>query len=161
MLEAMARQKEGILFVAGEGPDEARLRQLAGPNVRFLGARRDVPALMNACDGLVLSSDVEGLPMVLLEAGASGLPQVATQVGGVSEAIIHKRTGYLVPAGDAAALASAMEKLSAMPAEARAEMGQAAREYAMARFDLTTVASAWEDLYRETLKAARHRAMEP
>ena len=97
MLEAMARQREGVLFIAGDGPDAARLRQLAGPNVRFLGARDDIPALMNACDGFVLSSDVEGLPMVLLEAAASGLPQVATAAGGVAEAVIHERTGYRRP----------------------------------------------------------------
>ena len=160
LLEAMARQPASILFVAGDGPDGDRLRQLAGPNVRFLGVREDMPALMNGCDGLVLSSSVEGLPMVLLEAAASGLPQVATSVGGVAEAVIHERTGYVVPPGDSAALAAAMHRLAAMPGEARASMAQAAREHAVARFDLGAVTSQWEDLYRRLLEAARLDAME-
>jgi glycosyltransferase involved in cell wall biosynthesis len=161
MLEAMARQPEGVLFIAGEGPDAARLRQLAGLNVRFLDARQDMPVLMNACDGFVLSSDVEGLPMVLLEAAASGLPQVATAAGGVPEAVIHERTGFVVPPGDAAALTAAMQRLAAMPPEARASMARAAREQAVARFDLTAVTLQWEDLYRQLMEAARLTAMEP
>jgi glycosyltransferase involved in cell wall biosynthesis len=152
MLEAMARQREGILFIAGDGPDAARLRQLAGPNVRFLGARDDIPALMNACDGFVLSSDVEGLPMVLLEAAASGLPQVATAAGGVAEAVIHERTGFVVPTGDAAALAAAIERLAAVPPEIRAAMAHEARQHAIARFDLAAVTSEWEDLYCQLME---------
>jgi glycosyltransferase involved in cell wall biosynthesis len=161
MLEAMARQSEGILFIAGAGPDEAQLRRLAGPNVRFLGEREDIPALMDACDGFVLSSDVEGLPMVLLEAAASGLPQVACGCGGVGEAVRHERTGYVVPPGDAGALAAAMNRLAALPPETRAAMGRAAREHALARFDLESVTSQWEDLYRQITEAARAAAREP
>jgi glycosyltransferase involved in cell wall biosynthesis len=161
MLEAMTRQHEGVLLIAGEGPDEARLRQLAGPNVRFLGARHDMHALMNACDGFVLSSDVEGLPMVLLEAAASGLPQVATAAGGVPEAVLHERTGYVVPCGDATALAAAMQRLAALSPEARNAIARAAREHAVTRFDLAAVVSQWEDLYRRLMEAARRAAMEP
>jgi glycosyltransferase involved in cell wall biosynthesis len=161
LLEAMARQPDGVLLIAGDGPDEARLRQLAGPNVRFLGAREDMPALLNACDGFVLSSDVEGLPMVLLEAAASGVPQVATAVGGVREAAIHERTGFVVPPGDAAALAEAMRRLASLPAETRASMARAAREHAVAHFDLPAVTSRWEDLYGRLTDAARVRAREP
>jgi len=161
MLEAMARQTAGVLLIAGDGPDAARLRQLAGPNVRFLGVRQDMPALMNACDGFVLSSGVEGLPMVLLEAAASGLPQVATAAGGVPEAVVHERTGLVVPCGDAAALAAAMHRLAAMPPEARAAMARAAREHAVARFDLAAVTSAWEDLYGQLVEESRLRDMEP
>ncbi|MBZ5582723.1 MAG: glycosyltransferase, partial [Acidobacteriia bacterium] len=74
LLRAMAKQPSGILLMAGEGPLEAELRGLAGANVRFLGGRADVPELMDACDGFALSSVIEGLPMVLLEAAAAGLP---------------------------------------------------------------------------------------
>lgn len=161
LLQAMAGQPGAILFIAGDGPDADRLRQLAGPNVRFLGARQDMPALMNACDGFVLSSVVEGLPMVLLEAAASGLPQVATDVGGVSEAVLHERTGLVVPPGDAAALAGALERLASLPPEARAAMARVAREHAVAHFDLGAVTSQWEDLYQRLIDAARRTAMEP
>src|SRR5439155_20360838 len=57
--------------------------------------RRSSDLLMNAADAFVLSSSVEGLPTVLLEAAASGLTAVATDVGGVGEAVIHGRTGYV------------------------------------------------------------------
>ena len=161
MLEAVARQSNGVLLIAGEGPDAARLRSLAGPNVRFLGPREDIPVLMNACDGFVLSSDVEGLPMVLLEAAASGLPAVATDVGGVSEAVIHERTGLVVPPDDAAAFAAAMHRLSVLPAEARAAMARAARKNAIDHFALDGVIARWEDLYRDLLQSACLTAREP
>lgn len=148
MLEAMAQQRDAILLIAGEGPDEARLRELAPPNVRFLGGRSDLPELMNAADGFVLSSTVEGLPLVLLEAMASGLPCVATAVGGVPEAMLADRTGFLVPPSDPIALASAMSRLASTD---RTAMSQAAREFAISRFDIRAVASQWECLYRELL----------
>ena len=152
MLEAMAQQSAqqpgALLLIAGEGPDEARLRELAPSNVRFLGARTDMPDLMNAVDAFVLSSAVEGLPTVLLEAAASGLPCVATAVGGVPEAVIPERTGYLVPPSDARALAAAMTRLAR---EDRTAMSRAAREQALAHFDLRIVVQQWERLYRELL----------
>jgi glycosyltransferase involved in cell wall biosynthesis len=147
-LEAMAQERNAILLIAGEGPDEARLRELAPPNVRFLGPRSDLPELMNAADAFVLSSSVEGLPLVLLEAAASGLPCVATAVGGVPEAMVAERTGFLVPPSDPAALASAMSRLATAD---RAAMSRAAREFAVSRFDMRAVASHWERLYRELL----------
>lgn len=152
MLRAAARQPGCTLWIAGAGPLEGELRAMArelGVNARFLGAREDLPELMNAADGLVLSSVVEGLPMVLLEAAASGLPSVATDVGGAGEAVAGSRTGFLMPAGDAGALAKAMARLAALPAEARQEMGRAARAMVLEKFDLRVVTSHWEKLYRD------------
>ena len=148
MLEAIAEQRNAVLLIAGEGPDETRLRELAPPNVLFLGPRSDLPDLMNAADAFVLSSTVEGLPMVLLEAAASGLPCVATSVGGVPEAVLADRTGFLVPPADAIALGSAMSRLAAAD---RSAMSRAAREFAVAHFDLQAVVAQWERLYRELL----------
>jgi glycosyltransferase involved in cell wall biosynthesis len=160
MLEAMERQPNAVLLIAGDGPDAIRLQKFAGPNVRFLGPRQDIPDLMNACDGFVLSSDVEGLPMVLLEAAASGLPAVATAVGGVSEVVVHERTGYVVAPDDAAALAAAMHRLSALSPEARSAMIRAAREHAVSRFALDGAVARWEELCRDLLDAARLEARE-
>jgi glycosyltransferase involved in cell wall biosynthesis len=163
MLEAAARQS-GTLLIAGEGPDGAELKALAaklGVRAQFLGPRDDMPDLMNACDGFVLSSAVEGLPMVLLEAAASGLPQVAVHVGGVPEAVVHERTGYVVAPGDPTALAAAMARLVEMPAGDRAAMSHAAREHALARFELAAVTGLWERLYEELLQAARLSGREP
>ena len=160
LLEAFANTSNSLLLIAGVGPDEANLRRIAGPNVRFVGARGDLPALMNGCDAFALSSDVEGLPMVLLEAASSGLPQVATDVGGVSDIVLHERTGYVVPRGDAAALAGAMQRLGTHSPDERLAMGRAAREHAVAHFDQPRVISEWESLYTELLDAARREAGE-
>jgi glycosyltransferase involved in cell wall biosynthesis len=103
---------------------------------------------MNAADAFVLSSSVEGLPLVLLEAAASGLPCVATAVGGVPEAMIADRTGFVVPPSDPIGLASAMSRLANTD---RAAMSQAAREFAVSCFDMRGVTSQWESLYRELL----------
>jgi glycosyltransferase involved in cell wall biosynthesis len=158
MLEAAARLPGCTLLIAGGGPDQTELEGLArrlGVRTRFLGPRDDMPGLMNACDGLVMSSAVEGLPMVLLEAAASGLPQVATGVGGVAEAVIHEQTGYVAAPGDPEALAAAMARLIAMPGPERAALSRAAREHALSRFDLRAVTGRWEQLYDELLRAER------
>lgn len=152
LLRAAAIVPGCTLRIAGAGPLEGELRTLAaqlGVNASFLGARADLPALMNSADGLVLSSVVEGLPMVLLEAAASGLPSVATAAGGAGEVLTGAQAEFLVPCGDAAALAGAMTRMAALPAGTRRELGQAARAGALARFDLPVVVSRWEELYRE------------
>jgi glycosyltransferase involved in cell wall biosynthesis len=152
MLRAASRLPGCTLWIAGAGPLEGELKALArelGVNARFLGAREDLPELMNAADGFVLSSVVEGLPMVLLEAAASGLPSVSTGVGGAGEAVADSKTGFLAPCGDTEALSRAMARLAALPETARHEMGRAARAMALERFDLRVVTSHWEKLYRD------------
>jgi glycosyltransferase involved in cell wall biosynthesis len=156
MLRAMARHGAGVLLVAGAGPLEEDLRALAvetGARVRFLGAREDVPDLMRAADAFVLSSVVEGLPLVLLEAAASGLPAAATDVGGVREAVLDGSTGAIAPPGDPVALADAMERVRTACLSMRA----AARDHAVQHFDMHTVVDQWERLYAELLEAARRR----
>jgi glycosyltransferase involved in cell wall biosynthesis len=147
LLAAIARQSRGVLLIAGTGPDQAELRAMSHASVRFLDARDDMPELMNAADAFVLSSTVEGLPMALLEAAASGLPCVATTVGGVAEAVVDERTGYLVPPGDEDALSSAMMRLAALTPEERAKLSRAARNHAVEHFDLRVVVPQWEHLY--------------
>ncbi|MCC6264008.1 MAG: glycosyltransferase [Bryobacterales bacterium] len=162
MLSAMAQQPAGILLIAGEGPLEKELRKQAEAleaRVRFLGLREDIPYLMSACDGFVMSSVVEGLPMALIEAAMAGLPAVATDAGGVREVIRDGETGFVVPARDAAALGEAMRRLAGMPAEARGEMGEAARRNAVERFSLSETAARWEALYRECLREAENELL--
>jgi glycosyltransferase involved in cell wall biosynthesis len=164
MLEAMARQREGMLLIAGAGPLEEKLRVFAGElgvRVRFLGLREDIADLMNACDGLVLSSVVEGLPMVLIEAAASGLPCVTTDAGGAREAVLDGQTGFVVRIQDPVALAAAMKRLAELAPEARARMAESARTHALAQFDVRTVAAQWEQLYLDRLEAARLSGLEP
>ena len=81
------RHPEAVLLLAGRGALQSETESLArelevGPAVRFLGVRDDVAALLSAADGYLMSSAWEGMPMVLLEAAAGGLPVVTTRVGG-------------------------------------------------------------------------------
>ena len=155
LLRALAGQRGAVLLIAGEGPQEAELRDLArglAVDARFLRRRADIPALMNAADGLVLSSVVEGLPMVLLEAAASGLPAVATDAGGTREAVAEGETGFIVPCANPAALAAAMSRMAAFSPAERQRISAAARARAAAQFDLRAVATEWERTYRELLE---------
>ena len=156
MLRAFASRARGVLLIAGDGPEEGALRELAGDlraNVRFLGPRDDIASLMRACDGFVLSSLVEGLPMALLEAAASALPCVATDVGGVREIVLDGRTGFVVRPGDPAPLAEAISRVMALSAEERRRMGEKARAHAVTQFDMAVVVEKWEKLYQELTSA--------
>jgi glycosyltransferase involved in cell wall biosynthesis len=161
MVAAFAHAADGEsassrLVIAGEGPMarsvEALIEEAAlGDRIRLLGPREDIPALMQAADGLVMSSAWEGLPLVLLEAGASGLPAVVTDVGGSRDVIVEGVTGHVVPPRDAVALAGAMSRVEGLSSEARRKMGLAAREHVTSRFDLDAVAARWEALYLDLL----------
>jgi glycosyltransferase involved in cell wall biosynthesis len=154
MLRAFAEEGRGLLLIAGSGPQERELEELAGElavHARFLGQREDVADLMAACDGFVQSSMVEGLPLALLEAASSGLPAVVSDAGGVSEVVLDGRTGLVVPLGNPAALGAAVSRLVAMPEAQRRMLGEAAREHVVNNFDLDAVVARWEALYRELL----------
>ena len=142
LLQAFARiasQRPHLqLLLVGRGPEEERLRTLANrldilPRVRFVGERGDVAPLLREMDFYVQSSIAEGMPNSILEAMATGLPVVATDVGGTSEVVVHGETGLLVPPGDPAALADALASLLANRAQAEA-FGRAGRARVEARF---------------------------
>jgi glycosyltransferase involved in cell wall biosynthesis len=145
------------LIIAGSGPLEDGLRRLCKEfglehRVRFLGFEPHVRRWMQAADGFVLSSRWEGLPMTLLEAGACGLPAVATDVPGTREVIIDGQTGLLAIAGSALALQGAMMRLMRLPWDERQSMGARARALVMERFTLDVVLDRWEDLYKSLLE---------
>jgi glycosyltransferase involved in cell wall biosynthesis len=102
----------------------------------------------------VLSSSSEGLSNTILEAMATGLPVVATAVGGADELIDDRRTGLLVPARDPEALAAALARVIG-DAAAREAMGRAARARAESAFDLVHTIKRYEDLYEEVLSTRR------
>jgi glycosyltransferase involved in cell wall biosynthesis len=127
-----ARHPEARFVFVGDGPLRDRLeREVAakslGGAVRFTGLRRDVREFLSSFDAFVLSSRWEGLPRVVPQAMAAGLPVVATAVDGTPEAIAPGVSGELVSPGDVAALAERMAELAAEPARARA-MGERGRE---------------------------------
>ncbi len=160
MIRAFARvateSARSILLFAGSGPLQGELAELAkgmgiGSRVRFLGPRTDIRELMNAADACVLSSIYEAMPMVLLEAAATGLPSVTTDVGGTSEIVVHGVTGFLAPPFNPEALSDAMLRLSSLPLASRTRMGEQARRHVTSRFALHQVAGQWESLYQEML----------
>jgi glycosyltransferase involved in cell wall biosynthesis len=144
-----------LLLVGGGELEDAVRQQVAGlglqERVRFLGVRADVPAILNASDLFVLSSRWEGNPMSVMEAMAAGLPVVSTAVGGVPELVREGETGLLVPSGDAAALARALQALVDDPAR-REAMGKAARQHAITHFDIRHTVRQYEALYERLLQ---------
>jgi glycosyltransferase involved in cell wall biosynthesis len=107
---------------------------------------------LRASDALLLPSLDEGLPTVILEAMACGIPVVATDCGGVSEAITDGVEGLLVPPRDSAALAQALERLWRDP-QLGARMGEAGRRTATSRFTLERQLDEFLAMYREVARA--------
>jgi glycosyltransferase involved in cell wall biosynthesis len=160
-----ARHPRASLLIAGVGPLEETIRTkvrdlgLDG-SVDLLGLRNDVPQLMQAADAFVMSSAWEGLPMVLLEAGASSLPIAATDVGGSRDAVVDGTTGHLVPPRDPHALAFAMDRIMSLSDAGSRAMGESGRAHIARAFSLETVVDRWDALYRAAL-AARGRSIRP
>src|SRR5262249_39705450 len=139
------------LHIAGDGPCRAELERQAarlglGEAVRFLGAVRDVPALLGGARLFVLPSLSEGVSLTLLEAVARGLPGVAAAVGGNPEVVADGETGLLVPPRDPPALARAVLDLWTRP-ESCARLGRAGRRRAEALFDVRRMVARYEALY--------------
>ncbi|HKF49591.1 MAG TPA: glycosyltransferase [Terracidiphilus sp.] len=148
------------LWIAGDGSPAyvAEMRGLGeqlgvSSAVRWLGARSDVPALMDAADGFVLASAWEGMPMALAEAMAMEKAVVATDVGGVRE--LAGDCARLVPARHSEMLAGAMLDTMRSPAEAREALGRAARSRMVEQFDFESKAGEWERVY---MRVANSRA---
>jgi glycosyltransferase involved in cell wall biosynthesis len=123
--------------------------QGAMDRVNRLGMRRDVPALLDAADGFVLSSAWEGMPLALGEAMVMENPVVATDVGGVRELV--GEAGVVVPAKDSSALVAAMLDTMRRTQEEREAMGRAARERICAKFGMDAKADEWEAMYHSVL----------
>ena len=147
-----ARKEPGLrVAVAGNGPCLAELNQLAtelgvAEKIAFLGEVRDVPALLARASLFVLPSRSEGISLTLLEAMASGLPTVATRVGGNPEVVRDGETGLLVPPSDPAALAQAILRIRRDP-ERGLRMGRAGRERVEQHFDIRRMVADYEALY--------------
>jgi glycosyltransferase involved in cell wall biosynthesis len=137
-----------LIFV-GDGSERsalaAAIARRGTPRVHLTGARDDAPRLLAALDLFALSSRIEGLPLALVEAMATALPIVATDVGGIREAT--GATAAIVPPNDEAALREAIEALRD-DAPRRASMGAEARLRAQAVYDFERVVDRYLDLYR-------------
>jgi glycosyltransferase involved in cell wall biosynthesis len=125
------------LLLAGDGPERAALEAQAATDapgrVVFAGVTSGAGPVLAASDAVVLPSRTEGMPGVLIEAGLSGRPAVATDVGGVGEIVAHDETGVLVPSGD---------------------VGGAARRRCLDRFEMDVVGALWAGLVAEVVAGA-------
>lgn len=145
------------LLIAGDGPLRSQVQDAVAAlhqqsAVHLLGMRRDVPQILRATDVLVLASQGwEGLPLTVLEAMASSLPVVASDVGGTREAILDGETGLLFPPGDALALAQGILSLAANPHLAQ-QMGQRGLVRVREHFTVQRMASETATLYEQLLR---------
>ncbi len=164
LLKAFAKVRENAgtaslrLVIVGDGPERAALERLAHSlgvtsAVWFAGARDDVPRLLQALDVYVCSSIAEGVALTVLEAMASGLPVVATRVGGNPELVVPGETGALVPASDPQALAAALEQY-AMQSKSLRHQGQVARARVQAHFSIDAMTAGYCTLYDRLLGVA-------
>jgi glycosyltransferase involved in cell wall biosynthesis len=160
MLHAFAkvheRHPDALLLLVGQGSlqseTEALTRALGlADHVRFLGVRRDIPEVLGAGDGYVMSSAWEGMPIVLLEAAAAGLPIVTTKVGGNPEVVLHEESGFVVPPRDAGVLAGGMLRLMALTEPERRVLGDRGAEHIRTQYGVTRALERWEELYRTVL----------
>ena len=162
LLLALAKLPDAVrplTWIAGFGPDRGDLlilreRLELSDDVRFLDERDDTADLMLAADLLVLPSREEGLSNVLIEAMGSGLPIIATAVGGTPELLREGENGLLVPNEDDAALTSALRRLLDDPS-LRERLGRTAREDALARFSQDAMVDHTLVIYRRCLQGGK------
>jgi glycosyltransferase involved in cell wall biosynthesis len=153
-----ARQRPRLVaLVAGDGELRADLEQYAAElgiadRVRFLGWRRDLATIYGATDVFLLTSRNEGTPVALIEAMATGVPGVSTDVGGVKDVIVSADVGERIPDGDAAGLAAAIVGYLSDRNRARAA-GQRARAAVLDRYSLDRLVADINGLYRDLLAA--------
>ncbi len=154
----VAERPDTTIVVAGDGELRSRLeaeaQAILGDRVRFLGWVHDLPALYGALDVVALTSRLEGTPVSLIEAAASGTPAVATAVGGVAEVIRDRETGLLVPPRDPVAVATQLLTLLDDP-EGAQRMGEEGARWVRDRFSQQRLADDIAGLYDELISRSR------
>ena len=145
------------LMLVGDGPERESLRTQAralgiADHVMFTGVRDDIPRLLQAMDVFALTSRNEGISNTLLEAMASGLPVVASDVGGNGEIVAADVAGFLYPAGDVPRLMALIERLL-HDSELRATMGRHARQHVLDHYSIDVMIDNYAQLYTRCLAA--------
>jgi glycosyltransferase involved in cell wall biosynthesis len=153
-LQPLVRDRLRLVMI-GDGPLRAEVESIlaqSGMSDRawLSGDREDVPALMRVMHAFVLPSLAEGISNTVLEAMASGLPVLATRVGGTAELVVNGQTGLLVPAGDIDAMARGILALVQNPEQTSA-MGIAGRKRAETEFSLKSMVGTYAELYSRLL----------
>jgi glycosyltransferase involved in cell wall biosynthesis len=155
---ACARERDVHALLLGDGPEKAQLAELASRadlrgRVHFAGYQADPRAFYRAMDVFALSSDTEQMPIALLEALASSLPAISTDVGDVRAILPPGQASFVVPLGptSAADYAGALSKLLG-DAALRAGLGRANRERVAADFTLERMVASYRELYRSVAR---------
>jgi glycosyltransferase involved in cell wall biosynthesis len=143
------------LSLVGEGQKQTAVQALAkelglSGRVDFLGARDDVSHILAKANVFVLTSNWEGLPISILEAMRAGLPVIASDVGGVREAVIDGESGFLVDRGNLILLRSRLQQLLS-DSELRKKMGEAGRKCYLEHFTVERMLEATLRVYNEVL----------
>ena len=147
------------LWMVGDGSERTVLESLVAqlgiaPQVTFWGQQLDVAPFFSAADAFVMSSTSEGLPISLLQAFSMGLPAIVTDVGGMAEVVRLAQAGVTAPVTDPAGMAAGILRLAENDAE-RAQFSKNAEAAFHSRFTLQTMADAYMDLYRNSVRARR------
>lgn len=159
--EAARQSPRAFLWIAGDGDEvykqqlrQSILEQGVADRVKLLGARRDVGALLSACDLYALPSITEALSMTILEAMVAGRAVLATRTGGNPELVVDETTGVLVPVGNVPVMAQAMARLLVDGAR-RERMGEAGRARVEELFSKEHCFAQYRDLYRSVSEKKR------
>lgn len=151
IVEALNAPGAGRCFgwIVGDGPERNNLealvagRQLASV-ISFFGYRSDVVPFYKQADLLVLTSDSEGIPAVVLEAAYLALPVIASNVGGISECVRNNETGFLLPPGE---VDSFVQCVRGLDENRRRQMGDAAHRFVAGKFSIQTITEQHLDFY--------------
>jgi len=153
----LSRNPEVTFVLVGDGPSRKDWETLAAElgisgRVRFTGTRNDMPGVYASLDVVVLPSEIESMPMCVLEAMAAGKPVIATPVGAVPQLVASEETGLLVETGSVDALANAILRLVDDRDFAR-QLGENGYQRAAKQFSADTMAESYLSLYRQLFKS--------
>ena len=153
--EVLRHLPDAHFVIAGDGPEKPKLVSLTqelgiSRSVHFLGTINDVPGVLSLMDLFALTSDNEAKPVSILEAMACERPVVATNVGSVSESVIHDQTGLLVPVGETKQVAESWVQILADP-KTQSSMGKLAREHVVENSSLDSMTEGYMRLVEELL----------
>lgn len=144
------QRPDAYLLVIGDGPEREKLLSMAGDNVQFLGNRQDVPELLRAFDVFILSSMNEGISCAITEAMATGVPVIASDVGGNPELVDHEQTGFLFSPEDELGLLQCVNTYYNDRPLAR-KHGLAGREKMLELFTNEKMVAEYEQVYRRVV----------
>jgi len=160
LIFAFSKVKKNIsdkckLLLIGDGPEMPKIKKMIKnldltKDVILPGMRKDIPECLNTMDIYAQPSRSEGVPNSILEAMASGLPVIATNVGGVPEIVLHDKTGILIDWHNQTALIKAIEYLIKNHNK-RKEMGKLGRERVLSKFSIQKMVSEYENLYKDLI----------